>query len=237
MKLEPGADLRYADLRCAYLRDAKLRYADLKDANLEASKLENADLEGAYLRGSNLQGADLEGANLRGSNLVDANLRCAYMRHADLRDADLEGANLADADLVGVIGLPTLVAAQLSIVPEGDIVGWKKARGGVIVKLEIPREAKRSNAAGRKCRAEYARVVAIYGGPVPTGFAALVSDLSQSLGATRRCGEEAISRHDPEFIYRVGDVVRPTQPFDEDRWEECAPGIHFYLTREEAEAH
>lgn len=93
---------------------------------------------------------------------------------------------------------------------EGDIFGYKKCLNGIIVKLLIPKEAKRNNAFGRKCRAEYAQVVEIIG------------------------ADEAISQHDNSFTYKVGDTVRPTTPFDEDFTNECSTGIHFFITLEEA---
>lgn len=36
--------------------------------------------------------------------------------------------------------------------------------------------------------------------------------------------------------YRVGETVRPDR-FDDDRWNECAPGVHFFITRAEAETY
>jgi hypothetical protein len=36
-------------------------------------------------------------------------------------------------------------------------------------------------------------------------------------------------------MYRKGDTVRPLNGFSDDWMDECAPGIHFYITREEAE--
>ena len=36
-----------------------------------------------------------------------------------------------------------------------------------------------------------------------------------------------------EASYRVGETVTPDS-WDEDRWEECASGIHFFITPEEA---
>lgn len=137
-----------------------------------------------------------------------ADLSWADLRGADLREANLRGANLREAEHV-----PAVTAAQTSILPEGDITGWKKCRDKVIVKLLIPSDAKRSNGTGRKCRAEYAEVVEIYG------------------------AEVAYSHHNPDFAYRAGETVWPQYGFDEDRWNECASGIHFYITREEAEAH
>ena len=49
--------------------------------------------------------------------------------------------------------------------------------------------------------------------------------------------EEGRSKHDYTFVYRVGETVEPREPFDPNRWNECASGIHFFITREEAEAH
>ena len=139
-------------------------------------------------------------ANLRGANLRGANLYGADLREANLRGANLYGAKDAD-----------FAIAMTRILPEGSIYGYKKCREDVIVKLRIPAKAKRSHAFGRKCRAEFAKVVAIYG------------------------ADEARSSHDPNFTYRKGDTVRPTQPFDENWVDECSTGIHFFITREEAE--
>jgi hypothetical protein len=104
-----------------------------------------------------------------------------------------------------------LSIARTRILPDGDIIGWKKCVSGVLVKLKIPETAKRSHAFGRKCRAEYAVVLDVIG------------------------GEIGVSDHDNTFMYRKGDTVRPLNGFSDDWTDECAPGIHFYITREEAE--
>jgi len=103
-----------------------------------------------------------------------------------------------------------LIQAQTSIVSEGNVVGWKKCQGNVIVKLLIPQKARRSNATGRKCRAEYAQVLRVF-------------------GAT-----EGISIHDGKTVYRKGEIVT-CDSWNENRFVECGGGIHFYLTRIEAE--
>jgi len=207
-----GADLRGADLRRAYLSGANLSGANLRDANLSGANLSGADLYGANLSGANLSGANLSDTNLYGANLSGANLS-----GANLYGAILRSAGLSRADLKGATGVDPLVAARLSVCPEGDIVGWKSARkadgDNVLVKLLIPADAARSNATGRKCRAARAVVLEIVG------------------------AEIAFSRHDARFVYRVGETVEPYNTFDPDRWSECASGIHFFLTREEAEAY
>jgi len=69
------------------LRDAYLDRADLLRANLSGG-----DLRGATLNGANLDGTDLRGANLRGVHLPNVGLAEADLRGADLRDSFLAGA-------------------------------------------------------------------------------------------------------------------------------------------------
>ena len=72
-----------------------------------------------------------------------------------------------------------------NIVPEGELVGWKKLWEGKIARLRIPAEAKRSNATGRKCRAEFAVVLDIWDGvgvPVEEGRSKTVAILSTGWG-------------------------------------------------------
>ena len=148
---------------------------------------------------------------IEADNLRDANLSRADLRDANLSDADLRRANLRDADLRGAnLSGQSLVIARTRICPDGAIIGWKKCSGGIIVKLLIPESAKRNNAFGRKCRAEYADVLEIF-------------------GAT-----EAISTHDSKTVYKVGERITPDK-WDDDFTNECSHGIHFFITREEAE--
>ena len=201
---EVGADLIYANLRGANLRDANLRGANLRGANLR-----DADLIGA-----DLIGADLSYANLRDADLSYADLSDADLSYADLSYADLSYANLRDADLSYAENIPDYVSATTSIVPDGDLVVYKQLANGSIATLKIPASARRSNATGRKCRAEYAEVLAIQ---------------DKEGGAI----ESDVSWYDSNFVYRVGETVHPHE-WCEDRWQECAGGIHFYLTRYEA---
>ena len=41
------------------------------------------------------------------------------------------------------------------------------------------------------------------------------------------------SEFDENFIYTVGEIVK-VDDFDEDRWNECSTGIHFFMNRENA---
>lgn len=200
---------RGADLRDANLCGADLRGSNLRDANLRGADLCDADLCDAYLRGADLYGADLYGADLRdadlrGANLCDADLRGANLYGADLRGTDLRGANLRDAK-----------GCYLSCPTEGSFIGWKKASGH-IVKLRIPEDARRSSATGHKCRCDKAYVMEI-----------------QNMDGTKATEDTVRSDHDKNFVYTVGATVE-VPDFDDNRWSECAPGIHFFIDRRAA---
>ena len=191
--------------------------------------LHGADLRGAYLCHADLRGADLRHASLHGAYLMHADLRDADLCDADLCDAYLYRANLRGADLYGAdlhrAYDVKLSIAKISILPdEGDIIGWKKAWTDnempptpVIVKLLIPADAQRSNATGRKCRASTARVL----------------DLQDKQGNSLPPDTTAYSGYDTDFTYKKGETVH-VENFDTNRWNECAPGIHFFITRIEA---
>jgi hypothetical protein len=142
------------------------------------------------------------------TSLSGANLSGAYLRDADLSRANLSRANLSGANL----SRANLSGWQF-IPPTGCFIGWKKCRDNVIVRLMIGRTAQRSHGTERKCRASCVKVMEVIG------------------------AEVGVSLHDASVEYRVGQIVRPVNGWDENRWNTCAPGIHFYLTREEAEAH
>jgi hypothetical protein len=164
---------------------------------------------GADLRSADLRGVDLQDTNLRGANLQDADLRGAYLRGANLQDADLRGANLQDANLRDVDLRGAKGLDTFVIAAEGILIGYKKLANGKIAMLRIPAKAKRVNAYGsRKCRAEYAVVIS---GSGP-------------------------SQHDSTFMYAKGKKIVPDS-YDPDPRVECSHGVHFFITKSEAEAY
>ena len=207
-------------------------YKDIfeKQANFIGADL---DLSGTNFSGANLNKADFSGAELNwtdfsGSDLRNANFHCADLRNANLRGANLYEANfyranLYEADLRGAKNIPNYIY-PLNCPQEGSFIGFKKAYAivetnklhqFVIVKLRIPDDAKRSSATTRKCRCNKAEVISI------TSF-----DGNAEF-------KEAFSIHDKTFKYKIGEIVS-VDDFDEDRWNECSTGIHFFITREEA---
>ena len=87
---------------------------------------------------------------------------------------------------------------------------------GYLVKLEIPEDARRCSATTTKCRCDKALVVEIR----------RISDGEQIDAITN-------TSYVPNITYKVGEMVFPDS-FDEDRWNECSHGIHFFIDKQEA---
>ncbi len=194
----------------ADLSNLNLWNADLSNSDLSNADLRNADLRNANLWNADLRDADLSNANLRNANLWNADLSNADLSNSDLRDANLRNANLRNADLRDATN-------EFSNCPEvGSFIGFKKCRGNKIVKLLITADSKRLSATGRKCRASKVRVLDIYD----------IDDKTKKY-------LQAISNYDCDFIYTLGEVIE-IKDFDNNRWNECSAGIHFFLTEIEA---
>ena len=162
----------------------------------------------AIKSGADLSYADLRRANLSGANLSYANLSYADLRRANLSGADLSGADANENTTMFFIQCPT----------EGSFIAWKKA-GNKIVKLEICSDAKRSSSTSLKCRCSKAKVLEI-----------------QELNGEKSNINSIASNHDSSFWYNVGEIVE-VYDFDENRWNECSSGIHFFIDRNMAVAY
>jgi uncharacterized protein YjbI with pentapeptide repeats len=95
-------NLTFADLRGAYLTDARLQNVDLYGATLSRADLGNANLHGAILRQAELRDAVLQEAELGNSKLTGANFGKANLVDANLKGTRLLGCNLHLAYFLGV---------------------------------------------------------------------------------------------------------------------------------------
>ena len=236
-----GADLRGADLRGASLNNANLWYVNLKNANLSDTDLSNANFYCVDLRHANLSGANLWYANLWRSNLWCANLSYANLlgaslnninlwyvnfrhanlesvnlRFANLSDANLRGANLRYANLWGANLWSAKINFPIACPEKGSFIAFKKVKDDYIVELLIPEDARRCSATSEKCRCDKAKVLSI-----------------TKLDGTSDGVDTVYSIHDDAFAYKIGEIVE-VKDFDDNRWNECSTGIHFFLTRQEA---
>ena len=189
--------------------------AYLTEANLMEANLIRANLREANLREANLYKADLMEADLREAFLYKANLYKADLYKADLRGADLSGAKLSRAVLYAADLGGAKLDWPLACQEKGSFIGYKKCRNNLIVELEIPEDAYRCSATSKKCRCSKAKVLSI-----------------TNLDGSESKSDVAVSKYDSSFVYRIGETVEVTD-FDQNRWNECSTGIHFFMNRED----
>ena len=125
-----------------------------------------------------------------------------------------ERANLRNANLRNAKTNMNTIGYNLACPEKGSFIGYKKANG-CIIELLILEDAKRSSATTMKCRCNKAKVLDIR--DIGTG---------DKINVVK-------SNYDHNFIYEVGEVVS-VNDFDDDRWNECSTGIHFFMNRENA---
>ena len=172
-------------------------------------KGEIKNLSCADLSCVDLTGADLSCANLIGANLAGADLRGADLRYADLRGVDLRNANLRDIKTNYLT-----MGYNMACPEEGSFIAYKKVNY-CLVKLLILEDSKRSSATTAKCRCDKAKVLDI-----------------EDIDTFEKINSVS-SEFDKDVIYTVGEIVK-VDDFDEDRWNECSTGIHFFMNRENA---
>ena len=204
--------LNHIDLSFACLRSANLSVTDLSWSNLY-----RADLCGANLFRSSLYKTNLNYADLTSANLQDANCQKTECSFTDVRNANLCGTLFTETNLYNILNFdkvkdPAREYRQGKILTE-SIIGYKKCANKeadeVIVTLEIPKGAIVFGINGSKFRTNKAKVIAIDG------------------------ADRAISYY-KYMTYYVGDEFT-IYNFNCQYNIECGEGIHFFLTREEAE--
>ena len=164
-------------------------------------------VEEAVRRKVSLDRASLDRASLDGASLDGASLYGASLYGASLYGASLYGASLDRANDIPYI--------PLSCPSDGAFVGWKKVQC-YLIKLEIPEDAKRSSATSRRCRCDKAKVLD-------------VTDLTTNKPIT----EVTNITYSHHITYKVGEMVYPDK-FDDNRWNECSNGIHFFINKQDA---
>lgn len=226
--------IRKANFTYAFLIGSDLRFVKAREAIFDESSL-----IGALLNNSDFSKADFGGASIRGTSFCTSNLTCASFIDATIVGANFLQANMMNANFDGAtidqvkFCTDISVARNLPFIPQvcpesGSFIARK---GGlteghdsdnthysdqVVIKLEIPEDAKRSSGEGRKCRCSKAKVLEI-----------------RSITEPDKTYESAYSAYDLEFNYKVGEIITPDS-YDENRWNICSNGLHFFMSREEA---
>lgn len=190
---------------------------DLRGRIFENIDFSYADFKGADLTGAAFRNCDLTEAAMRGAKCVSTRFICTKFNGTEMNGADFYRAvfDYSNPDM-GIYSWNT--RGLVPVCPtEGEFIAWKIANE-CIIKLRIPADARRSSGTSRKCRCDKAEVLSINHIWDGTPVDAVCSD------------------YDPQFTYRVGCMVEEPG-FDTDRWNVCAPGIHFFMSRREAESY
>lgn len=135
---------------------------------------------------------------------------------ATFKNAVLKGVNVSDCDFSERLteGAKKLTA-YLCCPEEGSFIAWKKCKDDLLVKLLIPERAARTGKNSRSCRSSEAKVL----------------EIIDSHGFSHN---EAFSLYDESLVYRKGNSIYPKEPFDDSLFHNGS-GIHFFLSRKEAE--
>lgn len=195
---------------------------DLGEANLSGAKLHGVDFSNVNLRNADLYGADLKGCFFTKACLVSAIFRKANLNKARFDGADLLNADLTDAFLVEALldKAKNVPYYPLACPSEGAFIGWKKVVNtgpAYLIKLEIPEDARRCSAGSRKCRCDKAKVLGI----------TRLDDPSKTI-------HSVVNPAYRQTEYKVNQMVFPDS-FDDNRWNECSHGIHFFINKKDAE--
>jgi len=225
-----GMVLGKANFENADLHDCNFNNASLSMAEFNGSELYRCDFGIAMLHSAGFVGAKICDCNFFGANLgsvlfISANICYTNFENAMINDhTDFTGCRASD--------LKNMPYIPMICPEEGEFVAWKVVLAStedfvdgvrhtpVLAKLLIPADAKRSSGFGRKCRASKAEVLGFY-------------DLDGHM-LDRKFYYGIHSYWNRGFNYEVGKIVEPEESFNEDRWSECASGIHFFLNRQEA---
>lgn len=154
------------------------------------------------------------------SDLTSIDFTVCGIRNCSAEQSNFSGSRIGDNNFKEIHASNRTAFYDICCPEEGAFVGFKKALCygiEVIVKLLITENAKRSSACSRKCRASEVKVLGIY-------------DLDRN---ERPKDTIASSYWKYDFHYKVGETIS-VDDFNEDRWNECSTGIHFFLTFDEA---
>ncbi len=217
---KPGEILRFTEYE---IWDMDLSGEDLSHMDFTLSSFQNTVLNGVNFENSIVENALFDGCPMKGANFKNARMVTASFRYCDMRECNIEGADLFGAvlefaKLDGIISNDDTKWFRLHCPETGAFLAYKKCVNDRMVQLLVPADAKRTSATLRSCRCNKAKVLTIKSFDFKENF------------------DEAWSLVDENFVYKRGEWVE-VKDFNEDRWQDSTTGIHFWMTRAEAEAY
>lgn len=226
---------------------------DFYNCDIEHTKFKAVSFKGSYFYRLVTELTEFDGCDFTKAYMTDFTFDNCIFRQCDFTKCDAENVlfkscifydcDFNEADLPPffypecMVDCTNIPYMPMACPEEGEIIGYKIASSerlrlsvpiwrniknhglpNVLVTLKIPANAKRSSAGGRKCRCDKAEVI---------GLEHITSHENLSI---------AYSKYDLNFAYHIGDSISVPE-FDENRWNECSTGIHFFINRKEALQH
>ena len=211
----------YSNLDSSEFINCKFNNCTFSNTSLSGGIIKTTAFNSCYFVDVNLYNSETENCAFGNCYFENTNLSYSIIKENTYTDTEFNDCYFTDSLIEGNTGDECFSAP--SIVPEcGSFIGWKKCfvsasnKTPVIVKLEILEDSKRSSGTERKCRCEKAKVISITSIDGETSY------------------DVAYSFFDLLFAYRVGDIVK-SDSFNDNKFATCSNGIHFFLTRQEAE--
>ena len=225
-------DVRYVEFQDVHFRHCEVLY------NFFDCTFNYSDFEYCYLKSRRFYWcafdrtifsySDLESSNFNECKFIGVAFRCSSLIYSNFTDVVTTDVEFTSCRLTATTATNTGIILPQNVPSHGSFIGWKKAYAydlsddtlkDIIVKLYIPEDAIRY-APNHKCRANKVEVL---------GFETLHGEkLPDDL--------KVFSMFDPEFMYKIGTVT-PKRDFYANPQEECSPGIHFFLNRNDAVAY
>jgi hypothetical protein len=221
-KRQPG---RLPDMQHTIFTDLDLSGRDMTGLNLRRATFERCDLRGTDLSGSMMDHVAFYNCEIRDMKLRGCKARGVMFRFHDMEGIDIRGANIYNSVLEDAVNQDKVIYDddtrwyKMSCPEEGPFIAWKCCTDLRVVMMLVPADAKRCMATMETGRVSKVKVLAI-------------KSIDEKESYTW-----AQSTVDPDFYYEVGKWLEPANGFQEDRWKDSSPGIHFFLEREQCIAY
>ena len=217
-----AADGGMPDLRHCIFKGLDLSGRDMRCLDLSRATFDSCNLRGTDFSGSKMDNVAFYNNTLVGMKLCGCKARGCSFRFQDMTDIDLRGANIYASVLEDAINQDKVITDEetqwykMRCPEEGEaFIAWKCCTDLRVVMMLVPRDAKRCMATMETGRASKVKVLKI-------------TSIDESENFTW-----AQSTVDPDFYYEVGKWLEPANGFQEDRWKDSSPGIHFFLDRQQ----
>ena len=210
------------NMKHSIIKGLDLSGRDMTGLDLSRSTFEGCDLRGTDFSGSQMDNVAFYDNQLTGMILRGCLARGCSFRFQDMTDIDLRGANIYSSVLEDAHNQDKVIVDddtkwyKMRCPEEGEaFIAWKCCTDLRVVMMLVPRDAKRCMATMETGRVSKVKVLKI-------------TSIDETENYTW-----AQSTVDPDFYYEVGKWLEPANGFQEDRWKDSSPGIHFFLDRQQ----